>query len=125
YEAAFGAILVFRKRGDELRFELVGAEGDSVFGGDALHYAVARVDGRAVGVVEALGSWFDEDIVAVELKGAELRVGVVASLAKFGGDDVRRKLLTVADLRRRRINLRDACEDGTRGNSIIHHPLIV
>ena len=35
-EAALGAVLVFGERGDELRLEFVGAEGGSVFGGDAL-----------------------------------------------------------------------------------------
>jgi len=55
--------------------------------------------------MEALRAGLDEDIVAVELKRAELRVSVVACLAQVGRDDVRRELLTVADLWGRRINL--------------------
>jgi len=69
-EAALGAVFVFGQGGDELWLQLVGTEGGSVFGGDALNDAVAGVDGGAVGVVVALRAGLDEDVVAIELIGA-------------------------------------------------------
>ncbi len=88
-EAALGAVLVFGERGDQLRFELIGAESNAILGSNALHYAVACVDRGSVGVVIAIRTRLDEDIVAVELVSPHLRVSVVSCAAKVGGDGVR------------------------------------
>ena len=71
-QAPLGAVLVFGEGGDQLWFELVGAEGCSIFSGDALHCAAAGVDSGSVGVVVALRPGFDEDVVAIELVGSHL-----------------------------------------------------
>ncbi len=103
-EAALGAVLVFRERGDELGLQLVGAEGDAGFGGDLLDYAAGGGNGGAVSGVEALWAGFDEDVIAIELEGTQLGIAVVAGLAEVSGDGGGRELLAVANLARKAID---------------------
>ena len=124
-QAPFGAVLVFGKRCDELRLELVGAERGAVVGGDALNVAAGGVDRCAIRRVEGLRAGLDDDGVAVAVKCPELVIAVVARLGELAGDLVGGKVLTVPDLRRCSVDLRDGSEEWTGGQALVDDLLVL
>ena len=72
-QAALGAVGVLAEAGDEQRLELIAGKRLAMLVGDRIHYAVADVDGGAIGRVIRLRAGLHGDLLYAFAVGAQRR----------------------------------------------------